>query len=172
MPRPSTRPYLPDYVVAPGESLKEALEDRTMTQAELARRTGRPLKTISEIVNGKSAITPETALQFERVLGISAAFWNNLETNFRADRARLAEREEHATQVDWLDIFPIPALRKREILSPSRDKAALVGELLRFFGVSTVAVWHEQWAVANARYRKAVDSQAGATAVWLRLGDF
>ena len=63
----------------PGDTLLEALETRDMTQAELALRTGRPLKTINKIIKGKTAITPETALQFERVLGISAAFWMNRE---------------------------------------------------------------------------------------------
>jgi len=47
--------YAPDYAVAPGEILQEALVDRQMTQAELARRTDRPLKTINEIVNGQRA---------------------------------------------------------------------------------------------------------------------
>jgi transcriptional regulator with XRE-family HTH domain len=55
----------PDYAIAPGETLLEELRARDMSQAELAERTGRPLKTINEIVKGKTAITPETALQLE-----------------------------------------------------------------------------------------------------------
>jgi len=68
--------YQPDLVSPPGETLAEVLEQLGMTQADLAERTGRPKKTISEIVTGKAAIAPETALQLERVLGISANFWN------------------------------------------------------------------------------------------------
>ena len=60
----------PTWAVSPGEVLVEALEERDMTQAELARRMARPLKTISEIATGKAAITPETAIQLERALGI------------------------------------------------------------------------------------------------------
>ena len=33
----------PDWLVAPGEILLEALQDREMTQSELAQRLGRPL---------------------------------------------------------------------------------------------------------------------------------
>lgn len=68
-----------DWTAAPGEVLVEALEERGMSQSELARRMGRPTKTINEIANGKAAITPETAIQLELTLGITAAFWNNLE---------------------------------------------------------------------------------------------
>jgi HTH-type transcriptional regulator/antitoxin HigA len=50
---PST--WQPDWVVTPGDLLLETLDDREMTQSDLARRMGRPIKTINEIVNGKAA---------------------------------------------------------------------------------------------------------------------
>lgn len=80
--------WQPDWTVAPGEILLEALQGREMTQSELAQRLGRPLKTINEIIKGKAAITPETAIQLERALGISARFWTNLETLYRDALAR------------------------------------------------------------------------------------
>ena len=49
--------YDPDYVSPPGETIRDLLEERGMNQAELAVRMGRPKKTISEIINGKAAIT-------------------------------------------------------------------------------------------------------------------
>lgn len=85
--------YTPDYVSPPGETLQEILEERGMSQAELAERTGRPKKTINEIINGKAAITPETALQLERVLGIPASFWNHRERQYREALARIEEEE-------------------------------------------------------------------------------
>ena len=66
--------YNPDLLIPPGRSLLELLKSRGMSQVELATRTSRPVKTINEIVKGKAAITPETALQFERVLGVPRAF--------------------------------------------------------------------------------------------------
>ena len=83
----------PNYVIAPGETLRETLETIGMTQAELAERTGRPKKTINEIITGKAAIRAETALQLERVLGVPASFWNNLEKNYQETKARLKEEE-------------------------------------------------------------------------------
>ncbi len=45
-------------------------------------------KSINAIVNGKAAITPETSIQLELALGISASFWNQLETNYREHLAQ------------------------------------------------------------------------------------
>jgi HTH-type transcriptional regulator/antitoxin HigA len=80
-----------NYAIAPGETLRETPETIGMTRAELADRTGRPKKTINEIIAGKAAITAKTALQLERVLGVPASFWNNLERNYQKTKARLKE---------------------------------------------------------------------------------
>jgi addiction module HigA family antidote len=75
--------YTPEEVSPPGETLVETLDAIGMRQSELARRAGRPLKTINEIVQGKAAITAETALHLECVLGVPASFWNNREAQYR-----------------------------------------------------------------------------------------
>ena len=85
--------YHPDYVSAPGETLLETLETIGMSQAELAKRMGRPVKTINEIIQKKAAITAETALQLEQVLHIPASFWLKLEQYYRESLARLAEEQ-------------------------------------------------------------------------------
>ena len=81
--------FLPDYAIPPGETLEETIQALGMTQAQLAELTGRSQSTMSEIISGKAAITPETAFQLEQVLGVPASFWNNLENNYRQTLARL-----------------------------------------------------------------------------------
>ncbi len=81
----------PNYSIPPGETLRETLETIGMTQVELADRTGRPKKAINEIIEGKAPITVKTALQLERVLGVPASVWNNLERNYQKTKARLKE---------------------------------------------------------------------------------
>src|SRR3954463_10606056 len=96
-----------DWTVAPGEILVEVLEERGLSQSELARRMGRPTKTINEIVNAKAALTADTALQLEFVLGVSAAVWANLEARYRqhlAEERVLAGFEKHEA---WLKAFPL-----------------------------------------------------------------
>ena len=73
----------PDLAIAPGEVLLEELQARSMTQKELARRLGRPAQGINEIVNAKKAITPDTAIRLEDVLGIEAQFWLKLESDYQ-----------------------------------------------------------------------------------------
>ena len=75
--------YLPDRVSPPGETLLETIEALGMSQTDLASRMGRPIKTINEIIKGKAAITPETALQLKKVLGVPARFWLNREQQYR-----------------------------------------------------------------------------------------
>jgi len=90
--------YYPDSVSAPGETLSETLDALGMAQSELARRMGRPVKTINEIIQGKAAITAETALQLEQVLRIPASFWLKLEQQYREFLARLAKE---SIILDW-----------------------------------------------------------------------
>jgi HTH-type transcriptional regulator/antitoxin HigA len=83
--------YYPDSVSSPGETLLETLETRGMSQAELARRLGCPVKLVNEIIRAEAAITPETAQQLEQVLLIPVSFWLSRERRYRESLARPAE---------------------------------------------------------------------------------
>lgn len=75
--------YFPESVSAPGETLTEILLMKSISKAELSKKMGLPIKTINEIINGKTSIIPETALQLERVLGVPASFWIKREKKYR-----------------------------------------------------------------------------------------
>ena len=78
----------PDVAIPPGEYLAEEIEARDLSQKELARRLGRPVNAINEIINGKKAITAETALQLETAMPeIPARFWLNLEIDYQLTKA-------------------------------------------------------------------------------------
>jgi HTH-type transcriptional regulator/antitoxin HigA len=85
----------PDVAIPPGEYLLEEIEARHLSQKELARRMGRPLNAINEIINGKKAVTAETALQLEGVMPeIPARFWLNLETDYQLTKALINRRNK------------------------------------------------------------------------------
>ena len=64
----------------PGEMLREEfLRPLSLTQAELARRIGVSFPRVNELVHGKRAMTPDTALRLERLFGVEAQFWLNLQ---------------------------------------------------------------------------------------------
>ncbi len=89
----ATHEYKPDRVSPPGDSLLSILDERGITQAELARRMGRPTKTINEIVKGQRGITIDTALRLAAFFGTDSESWINLQTHYDTELAREAMAE-------------------------------------------------------------------------------
>ena len=164
--------YYPDYVSPPGETLLELIDERGMSQAELARRMGRPKKTINEIIKGKTAITPETAIQLERVLGVPAHFWNNRQMNFDQYIARMEEEKKLRNRLNWLQKFPIQAMIIRGWIPEVGDDVGQLRELLNFLGTASPDQW-ESLSQTKAVFRKtaAYESDPFAVIAWLRKGE-
>lgn len=68
--------------VHPGRILKRELSARELSANKLALALHVPSGRITSILNGKRAITPETALRLSRYFGNSAQFWMNLQTRY------------------------------------------------------------------------------------------
>ena len=67
----------------PGEMLREEfLVPMGITQSALAVRLGVSFPRLNEVINGKRAVTPDTALRLARVLGMSADFWLGLQQDW------------------------------------------------------------------------------------------
>lgn len=165
--------YLPDYVSPPGETLLEKIEELRMTQAELARRMGRHKKTVNEIIQGKAPITPETALQLERVLGIPASFWNNRELHYRQYLAQKQLEKQLGSCIHWLEKFPVKDMIKKGWIQACGDEIQQLNELLNFFGVSSPEQWNAIWDPCWVAFRKtrAYVSDQYALSAWLRRGE-
>ena len=170
MMTPESLDYRPDYAVPPGETLLEALADRDMTQVELARRMSRPKTTINEIVKGKAAITPETALQLEAVLGVPAGFWLNREARYREVLARHARLDELVAETKRVSDFPYASLVKLGFVSASRRPEEKVESLRSFFGVDSLAKLDGRYA-AVLRVARTKQPSPGALMAWLRIGE-
>ncbi len=160
---------------APGEILAEAIAERGITGAELARRLGCTEKHVSQLINGRVPLSTDMALQLEQVLGISAQFWSALEFNFRSEQMRAEQRRGYVNHSDWMKSFPIAAMRKAGYLPASVGRSVVdrVDALLQFFGVTSPATWAAQWQHATARFRKAPSFEPAQEAVtaWLRRGE-
>ena len=69
--------------IKPGEILREDFMDQLgISINKLSRDLSVPPNRISEIVNGKRAITADTALRLQRYFGVEAQFWLNLQTEY------------------------------------------------------------------------------------------
>jgi addiction module HigA family antidote len=165
--------YEPDYAVHPGEILEETLEARGMKKAAFAKRCGLSDKTVSQIINGKAPVTPETAIQFERVLGVSATVWNNLEAFYRLHNAQVAARKKLERQTPWAEKFPIKELVKRGIFEKPINAVDAVEKLLNFLGVGSMKAWKGQFQEISVAYRHSpsFESASESVATWLRLGE-
>ena len=74
---------LPKEPTSPGETLlQEFLKPLGLTQWAFAAHIGVSFKRINEIVNGRRAITPETAWLFSQALGTTPQFWMSLQTTY------------------------------------------------------------------------------------------
>jgi addiction module HigA family antidote len=64
----------------PGEMLmEEFLKPLQITQAELAEKLGVSYPRVNELIHRKRGVTPDTALRLERLFGMEAQFWLNLQ---------------------------------------------------------------------------------------------
>ena len=169
MPKPMVNMYNPDVVSRPGETLEEVLDDRGMTQAELAERMGRPKKTINEIIQGKAAITADTALQLEYVLDVPASFWLQREQQYREALARHQEEGQLAAHLPWLDSLPVKWMVQHDWIAAHADPLDMLREVLRFFGIATPA--QRYFVTAVLRRSTAFESDEEALRVWLRQGE-
>jgi HTH-type transcriptional regulator/antitoxin HigA len=165
--------FAPDYAVSPGATLKEVLEERAISQSDLAMRTGMAEKTISQIVNGVAPITYDTAEKLELALGVPASFWNRREMAYREAIARIEATNRLQADIKWLDEVPVKVLQQRGFVANEGDKPTLVRHVLQFFGVSNVDAWQNTWGKPSAQYRgKAVqERRPGYVAAWLRMGE-
>lgn len=175
MDKISKNKYLPDHAVAPGDVLAYELELRSMTRAELAKRTGLSEKHVIAILRakGRTIITPETAIKLERALGMPVDYWMNLEANYQETRARLAEQEKLEQDLGWLERIPVNQMAKFGWIRKLKDKRAQLDELLRFFGIASVAQWNRVWPRLAVAYRQHNKHEIFPEAVsaWLRQGE-
>jgi addiction module HigA family antidote len=88
--------------IHPGEILAEELAELGVSPTELARQINVPANRVSQIINGKRAITGDTALRLGHWFGMSAAFWLNLQSAYDL---RIAEQAAGA-EIDALPIRP------------------------------------------------------------------
>lgn len=87
--------------IHPGEVvLEEFLKPKGISQNRIAREIGVPPRRINEIVQGKRAITADTALRLAKYFGVSECFWMGLQADYDLEEARkgLGKRLEQIQQ--------------------------------------------------------------------------
>lgn len=106
---------IPAEVFPPGEFLRDELAARDWTQQQLAEIMGRPPRVISEIMQAKRAITPETAIGLGSALGTSAQFWMNLESQHALSKVKV-DNEDVVKRAQLHTKFPVREMQRRNWL--------------------------------------------------------
>ena len=73
-----------EWLIHPGEIISDILEERNLTQKELAQRAGVSEIFLSEVIRGKKDISKELAMGLECALEVPHSFWLNLQANYDA----------------------------------------------------------------------------------------
>ncbi len=130
-----------DFIIHPGETLMEFLEERKMSQKELAIRCGVSEKHISTVLNGKKDISANFAKKLEYALGIDAIFWMNLQSNYDKDIIKYEELhnitdEEISVLRNLKEI--LVDYKEEKFISPNLTNVDEVMELRRVFNISNL----------------------------------
>lgn len=87
--------------IHPGETLREDLDALGMSAAELARQIEVPVNRITEILNGRRAVTGDTALRLGHFFGTTGEFWLNLQKLYELRRAA----QKHGAEIARLSVL-------------------------------------------------------------------
>lgn len=160
-----------DLAIPPGEFLAEELKQRRMSQLDLARRMGRPPQVISDIVRARKEITPETAIELETVLGMSAHLWSNLERRYRIVLARQSKQESVERDKQLLSEFPIKRMQDLGWLPEGRARSERVRMLRRYFAVVELDRVSATSVMTAFRSTGKRPAKQGSLAAWMRQGE-
>ncbi len=90
----------------PGEMLlEEFLKPLKITQSDLADKLGVSYPRVNELIHGKRGITPDTALRLEKLFGIEAQFWLNLQLAWDLYHVRHSPSAKEIKKIKRLRVF-------------------------------------------------------------------
>lgn len=162
--------FRPDWASPPGDTIRDILRERHISEVEFARLMRITSERASELLEGRASVTIGIARRLESLFGASVEYWMSRDFQFREDLARFRSGEEQ-----WLAELPLGDMKRYGWLKPAPHPANEVASCLRFFDVPTIGAWREKYANLHQmmafRTSPSLDSKPGAVAAWLRQGE-
>ncbi len=129
---------IPAETFAPGEFIRDELEARGWTQADLAQIMGRPIRLVNELIAGKKQITPDTARGLAKAFGDDdPLYWMNLDSAYRLANSQPAD-ESVARRSRLYSRFPVRELMKRNWIEPSENLDVVEHRVCRFYRIKSI----------------------------------
>ena len=155
--------------VPPGETIKEQLEYRGMTQKEFAARMKMSEKHISHLLNGEVQLTPETAVKLEMVLNIDADFWNRLESMYREEIIKVNIENSMEEDVKLAKRFPYKEMEALGWVPSTTKISEKVINLRKFFEVIDLSLLDkEQISSVEGKKPDLSDKKDLLSMVWIQ----
>lgn len=167
--------YKPTIVFHPGETLQEKLDELGIGSTEFAVRTGKPAQTISNVLNGKSSITPEMAVLFEAITRIPASFWQKKQARYDEYMAKQKRALAIVDAVEWAKSFPYAKMASAGWVIATRKPVEKVERLFAFFNIAVKEAWEDFFMkkklAVNFRISLHGTKDPYALSAWIRQGE-
>lgn len=164
-----TTNFLPDWACAPGETIRDLIEERGWSEVEFARKMGNTVDQIRNLLSGAMHLTEDVATRLTNIFGVSTSFWLSRENQYRDSLNRVAINEQWVRTLPTRDMVNLGWIDKVQSI---QDK---ISECLKYFGVASVSDWYDRYSGSQTlsafRTSKSYESHDGATLAWLRKGE-
>ena len=161
-----------DLIIHPGETIADVLEDRGITQAELAARTGVSPAYISSVISGKKNNSTKFAMSLEYALNVPKSFWLNLQANYDAELLELNESQtikESEKQVCHSLSEVIKYLRKQQLIPVGQKVEETILSLRKRLQISNLENLKELVPQGAFRMATKVTVDPYVLGAWIRL---
>jgi HTH-type transcriptional regulator / antitoxin HigA len=128
--------FVPAEAFPPGEYIKDELDARGWSQADLAEVMGKSSKLVSDVIAGKSSVTPETARALGDAFGTSAQVWMNLDAAYRL--WQLGPEEDVARRARLYAKGPIKEMLRRGFIEESSELSILEERVRTYFELDSL----------------------------------
>lgn len=160
----------PDLVIHPGETIFDLLQDRGITQKELALRAGVSEPFLSDVIRGKKDISKSLALGLQYAFDVPSSFWLNLQANYDAEVLALKEKdsikEEERNVLSNIGEV-ITYLKQSAYIPESSTQEQLILDLRKFFHLSNLAGLRKLVAMGVLRKGDKAVADSDALGAWL-----
>ena len=162
----------PDLVIHPGETIFDLLQDRGITQRELAWRSGVSEPFLSDVIHGKKDISKGLALGLQYAFGVPSSFWLNLQANYDAEVLSLKEiesiKDEERTVLKNISEV-VNYLKQFSLIPDSNSQEQLILDLRKYFHVSNLAGLRKLVAMRVVRKEDRDSVNADVLGAWICL---
>ncbi|MGI6144404.1 MAG: HigA family addiction module antidote protein [Clostridia bacterium] len=143
----------------PGYYLRDLIKDLEMTQEEFAKRLNITPKNLSELINGKAAISKKIAKNLSLMLGTSVDVWLDLQKKYDQKVIEIKTLQAQRNEEIDLTLIDYSYFEKLGVVNSTKDKTKQVSELFKYFSISSFSVFKKPDFLVQFRKTQCVDEK-------------